>query len=556
MPLTPTCLDTENEARPWEIGYGVSVPSSEHENSQITRRAGVVAAGTLTSRLLGLGRDIAIAATFSRAATDAWFIAWQIPNLLRQVLAEGAVQTAVLPVLSEVREQQGENAAREFYRVLLGFFLFILILVSLLGVWMAPQLTKAFAAGFAARDGQLELTSSLTRAVFPYIFFMGVAALGLAALNTHRRFVVTSFAPALLNVSFLVCALTLPAWLGARGFDAVYALVVGGLAGGALQVVAQWPSLKRIGYLSLPSWPIFHPALARVLRRLAPTLVGVGVYALDVLIGRRMLAALEEGAVTYFSYALRLCDFSQGIFIMALSSATLPTLSTFVAQGRLDDVAKTFWHSLRLALFVGIVAAIASVALAPELVSTVLGRGRFRPEDVTQTTLAFYAQAFGIVLVAAVRQMVIVFFALGKTMIPVYVAMADVLVFTSVGLSLSDEWGHVGVSWAVTAARLSQFLLLGWALRRALPDLQVARTAKAGAKTLLAALLAAAVTWTILRAGSGLSDQGGWGAPLGLLLGGVLFVVVFWGCARALKVDELDLVLDPVVGRLRGMVRR
>src|SRR5690606_24457120 len=171
--------------------------------------------GTLTSRVLGLGRDLVLAALFSRAATDAFLVAFQIPNLLRQLLAEGAVQTAVLPVLAKTREQQGEAAARSYFRAIRGLSRVVLCLVTALGMLFASELVDLFAAGFRDRPGQHERAVQLTRWVFPYIFFMGTAALGLAALNTHKRFVVTSFAPALLNVSFIVFALLLPGWLGA-----------------------------------------------------------------------------------------------------------------------------------------------------------------------------------------------------------------------------------------------------------------------------------------------------------------------------------------------------
>src|SRR5690606_24569505 len=215
-----------------------------------------------------------------------------------------------------------------------------------------------------------------------------------------RRFVVTSFAPALLNVSFLVFALVLPGILGANGKEEILAMAFGGLAGGALQVVAQWPSLKAIGYLTLPSFEFSHPAVREALKRLAPTLLGLGVYSIDVMVGRRMLSELEEGSVTYFSYALRLCDFSQGIFIMALSSATLPSLATFVGRGQLTEVAQTLAFSLRLALFVGVAATVASVVLAEPIVAIVFERGQFSAQDTTETAHAFMAQGLGIFLVA------------------------------------------------------------------------------------------------------------------------------------------------------------
>jgi len=530
----------------------VSGTEAERERSQIAGRAGVVALGTLTSRLLGLGRDMALAAYFPRTATDAWLIAWQIPNLLRQLLAEGAVQTAVMPVLSLIRERDGEAAAARFYRAFSGFFFFVLGMVSLLGVLFARPITLAFASGFAVRPEQLQLTCELTAWVFPYIFFMGAAALGMAALNTHRRFVVTSFAPGLLNISFLVACVALPPMLGARGKDAIFAMVIGGLAGGALQVVAQWPSLKAIGYLSWPSLELGHPGIKLCVQRLVPTLLGIGVYGIDVVVGRQMLSSLPEGAVSYFTYAMRLCDFSQGIFVMALSTATLPTLSTLVAKNELSEVTSTLAYSLRLSLFIGILATVASLCLAEPIVLTVFRHGHFSHTDAEETTSAFIAQGVGIFLVAGIRQLVIAFFALGKTKVPVLVAVIDIGIFVVVGLSLRGTLGHVGVSWGVTAARIVQFFLLASLLRRYLPPLPVAALLASASKHLVASCCGAVLALGGLWALHQFPTPAPLRALVDVVLGGLLFAGGFFPCAYWLKSEELATVLGPLQRRLRG----
>lgn len=520
------------------------------ERKRITGRAGIVALGTLFSRILGLARDIALAALFSRSATDAWMIAWQIPNLLRQLLAEGAVQTAVLPVLSQIREQQGEAEAQRFFRAIRGLSLCALILVSLLGTLFAPLLVSLFASGFEARPEQFQTTVELTRWIFPYIFFMGSTALGLAALNTHRRFVVTSFAPALLNVGFLVACIGLPGWLGARGTERIFAMAIGGLAGGVMQLVAQWPSLKKIGYLSRPSFEFNHPGVKEAVRRLAPTFLGIGVYFIDVMVGRRLLSELPEGSVTYFSYGMRLCDFSQGIFVMALSSATLPSLATFVGRGELGEVGKTLAFSIRLALFVGIAASVISVVLAEPIVSTVFQRGQFSLNDARETSRAFAAQALGIFLVAGVRQLVIVFFALGLTKIPVYVAIIDLIIFAALGYGLRDEMGHVGVSFAVTAARVAQFCLLWAALRRHLPSMHAREVGISFAKSSTAALAGGLAAWGSLQFLPDFNHESTWFRLIPVMIGGIAFFLAFLTCARLLRSEELLTVFGPIKRRL------
>ncbi len=283
------------------------------EAKAITSRASVVASGTLLSRILGLVREQVLAATFAATITDAFFVAFLIPNTLRQLLAEGAVQNGVLPMLTKVREEEGEQRAREFYRNLRGWFIVVLLLVVVLGMVSAPLLVEVFAGGSRKYPGLFETTVTLTRWVFPYIFFMGLTALGVAALNTHRRFVVTAYAPALLNVAFIGCALLLPAWLLTHGCDPTFALTLGVLSGGLLQAVAQWPSLRAIGYHQAPRLTLTDPAVREVVRRMTPVLFGFGIYYVDVVVGRHLLSHEGIGAQSYFGFALRVCDFPQGI---------------------------------------------------------------------------------------------------------------------------------------------------------------------------------------------------------------------------------------------------
>ncbi|MEO6418131.1 MAG: lipid II flippase MurJ, partial [Polyangiaceae bacterium] len=287
------------------------------ERKKLVRRAGIVGAGTLASRLLGLGRDMSLAAIFTREETDAFFVAFTIPNALRQLLGEGAISSAVVPVLSAKLATEGEEPARLFFAKIRGVSLLALAVVTALGMIFARELCDLFAAGYKATPAEFERTVQLTRIVFPYIFFMGTAALGMAALNAKRKFAVAAFAPGLLNVAFLLAAFLLPAPLIALGMDRAYALGAGALLGGLLQVIAQWPALRAIGFLRTPILDFKDPGVREVFRRIAPMTFGIGVYYVDLILSRRFLSELGPGAQSYFSWAMRLCDFPQGIFVMA-----------------------------------------------------------------------------------------------------------------------------------------------------------------------------------------------------------------------------------------------
>lgn len=521
------------------------VESAARERGRIAGRAGIVAAGTLASRVLGLVRDQVMAAIFGRAVTDAFFVAFALPNVLRQVLAEGAVQSAVLPVLAATRERDGDAAARAFFARVRGLSLTLLLLVSGLGVAFAPALVNLFAVGFHDLPGQFERTVVLTRWVFPYLFFMGTAALGVAALNTYQRFTASSFAPGLLNLSFIALSLTLPSWLVARGYDPGLALAAAVLVGGALQVVAQWPSLAKIGFLDRPRLDLDDPYVREVFRRMGPVLLGMGVYYVDVLLARRFLSELGLGAQSYFSWALRLCDFPQGIFVMALQTAALPSLSRLAARGDLREFSATFSFGMRLALFVAIPATALCVVLAEPLVVLLFQRGAFDAVSAHETARALVAQGSGICLVACVRQLVSVYYALGDTRTPVIVAALDLAAFVAAALLLRGPLGHAGVSWAVTIASAVQAALLWLWLGRRLSDLKTREIAASLLRTLGAAACAAAAAYATRSA----LEAENVGKVAQALLGAPAFVLVFLGSALLFKSPELNALAPLLRGR-------
>lgn len=514
-------------------------PAEGGERRNIAKRAGIVAAGTLLSRVLGLVRDQTMAAVFSRAVTDAFFVAFTIPNVLRQLLAEGAVQNAVLPVLVKIREREGEAAADRFFRAVRGLSLVVLVATTALGIGFAPTLVSLFAGGYADVPGQIERTVLLTRWVFPYILCMGTAAIGSAALNAYHRFTATSLAPGLLNVSFIALALLLPPLLGARGYEPGLALAAGALLGGVLQVVAQWPSLRAIGYLKAPSLELGHPGVREVVRRMGPMLFGIGVYYIDVMLARRFLSELGLGAQSYFGWAMRLCDFPQGIFVMALSAAALPSLSRLAARGEEAELGRTFAFGMRLALFVAIPATALFVGLAEPLVVLLFQRGEFDALSARETGRALVAQGAGVWLIAAVRQLLSVYYAMGDTRTPVIVAALDLCAFIGLSLLLRGPLGHVGVGWAVTGAGALQALLLAVLIVRRLPSVRgqgVFGSALRAVAASVGAVFAGRFVAAALRPDG---DAGGLARALPGLLGALTFGFAFLAGAALLRSPEL-----------------
>ncbi len=522
----------------------------QSERAKLAGRAGIVGAGTLLSRLLGLGRDMALAAIFTREETDAFFVAFTIPNALRQLLGEGAMSSAVVPVLSATLATDGEEAARSFFARVRGLSLIVLAIATALGMIFARPLCELFAAGYHARPGEFERTVSLTRVVFPYIFLMGTAAMGMAALHAKRKFAVASFAPGLLNVAFLVAAFALPGPLAAWGVDRVQALAVGALAGGILQVVAQWPALHALGFLRRPRLDLKDARVREVLRRIAPMTFGIGVYYIDLMLARRFLSELGTGAQSEFAWAMRLCDFPQGIFVMALSTASLPSMASLAARRDLGELSKTYAHGMRLALFVAIPASVALAVLAEPIVVALFQRGEFTSFAARETARALVWQGGAIWTVAAVRQLVPVFHALGDTRTPVIVSALDLAAFVGLALALRGPMGHVGISVAVAGSSAVQMVLLAVALKRRLGTVHAAEIASSAGRTLAASLVAAAAAWGAAYAFSDGPIQGAFVRALPGVLGSIVFVMAFALAAFVLGSGELVGLLGSVRARL------
>jgi putative peptidoglycan lipid II flippase len=534
---------------PDEVRETSSAAEGKAERERLVGRASVVGAGTLLSRLLGFGRDVVIAALFGRAETDAFAVALTIPNALRQLLAEGAVSSAVVPVLSERLAKGGDEAGRAFFAKARGVSLVVLLVVSILGVVFAGPLTELFAPGTHAQPGQFERTADLTRVMFPYIFFMGTAALGMAALNAKRRFAVAAFAPGLFNVALIAGALLLRGPLAARGHDPSMALAIGVLLGGVLQVAAQWPALRQIGYADRPRFDFRDPFVREMLRRIGPMTFGLGIYYVDLTLSRRFLSELGEGAQSYFYWASRLCDFPQGIFVMALSTAALPSLATFAAKGDKTELAKTWSHGLRLSLFVALPCSVAMVALAEPLVVLLFQRGQFDAFAAHQTARALAWQGSAIFTVSAVRQLVPAFHALGDTRTPVVVSGLDLIAFIVLALTLRGPFGHVGVSMAVAGSSAVQMVLLFAGLKRRLGTVRAAELGSSSARILLASVVAGVAGWGAARTVTG-ELSGAVGRALPGLAGALVFTAIYLAVAWGTGARELAEIAGPLQRRL------
>ena len=427
----------------------------------LLRAMATVSSMTLASRVLGYVRDFFIARAFGAGlATDAFFVAFRIPNLLRRLFAEGAFSQAFVPILAEHRNRQSPEETRTLVDAVATALGVALAITAALGVAAAPLIVYVSAPGFASDPDKFELTVSLLRITFPYILFISLVALAAAILNTWNRFAVPAFTPVLLNVSFIVAAAFAAPW-----FDPpVLALAWAVFAGGALQLAFQLPFLARIGML--PRWRLSlrHPGLGRVLKLMAPALFGVSISQISLLINTILRSFLGSGGVSWLYYADRLMEFPAGVLGVAVGTILLPSLSKYHSDGAPQEYAKLLDWGLRVTLLLAVPAAVALAVLAMPLIATLFHYGRFSAEDAWMTRQALVAYSIGLIGMILVKILAPGFYARQNVVTPVKIGILTLVATQLMNLAFIGPLRHAGLALAIglgaclNAALLYRFL--------------------------------------------------------------------------------------------------
>ncbi|MEM7217889.1 MAG: murein biosynthesis integral membrane protein MurJ [Pseudomonadota bacterium] len=439
-------------------------PAAADRGANLTRAGGVVAGMTGLSRLSGFLRDVVISHAFGAgAAADAFFVAFRIPNFFRRLFAEGAFAQAFVPVLADFR--RGPRAAyAEFVRVMAGNLGSVVVLVSLLGILIAPALVTAFAPGFAgdANPARFDLTVALLRVTFPYLAFISLVAFAGSILNSHGRFAVPAFTPVLLNLSLITAALLVVPRLEVPALGLAWGVFVAG----AVQLLFQAPSLRRLELLAWPRLDLRHQGARRVGVLLVPALLASSASQINTLIDTMIASTLATGSISWLYYADRLLELPVGLVAVALGTVLLPNLSRLHAAGARQEFQATLAWGMTLALLLGLPAAMALYLLALPLVSAIFLHGEMTPADARMAALALQAFAPGLVGILLVKVLAPGFFARKDTRTPLNYAFAAVLINVVLNLALFRIMGHVGLALATSAATLTNGFLLLRGLQR------------------------------------------------------------------------------------------
>jgi len=438
---------------------------------QLLKSTATVGGATILSRILGFLRDVVLARLFGASGeTDAFFLAFKIPNFMRRLFAEGSFSLAFVPVLSELAAAGDRRALKDFVDHVAGTLLAVLLVITALGVLAAPAVLAVFAPGWALEDRpEFALSAHMLRITFPYILLISLTALAGGILNTFDRFLVPALTPVFLNLSLIAAAL---------GFSQhftvpVVALAWGVLAAGVAQLLFQWPALARLGLVPRPRWGGRHPGVRRVMKLMVPTLIGSSAAQVNLLVDSVIATFLVTGSVSWLYYSDRLLEFPLGVFGIALATVILPNLSRKHAQQSAEAFSDTLDWALRLATIITLPAAVGLAVLAEPIIATLFQYGAFTPEDVRMASLSLVAYAAGLPAFIAVKVLAPGFYARQDTATPVRISLlamgANVvlnLLFVGSLLSVGFAGPHAGLAAASAASAWLNAALLYRRLRR------------------------------------------------------------------------------------------
>ena len=520
---------------------GSPVPETP-SSSGLLRSASVISAATMTSRLLGLIRDQVLAYLFGAGnAMDAFYVGFRIPNLMRDLFAEGAMSAAFVPTFTKRLTAEGRTQAWQLGNQLINALLIVTGLLVTIGIIFAAPLVMLFAGHFNEVPGKLELATTLTRIMLPFLSLVAIAAAFMGMLNSLQRFFTPALSPAMFNLAMIASGFALVPLMPSVGLPPIAGMAIGALIGGVGQVVLQWPALHHAGYRYRPILNLRDPGLREILRLMGPGILGLAAVQINLLVNTILATGEGTGAVSWLSYAFRLMYLPIGLFGVSIATAALPTLSRQAARENPEEMRQTISNGLRLMFMLNVPATLGLVTLASPIVALIFERGSFTPADTAATAAALMCYAPGLLGYSTVKIAVPSFFALRDSRTPALISVGSVVLNVALNLLLIRLMGYRGLALGTAVAALVNAAALLYLLQRRLGGLEGPRIAMAFVKISVASTLMAlaafgteqwlATTWP----GLGVWHQA---TRLGTAISAGLIVLAT--AARALRIEEFD----------------
>lgn len=424
-------------------------------HDRVAHSAGLTGAATLASRVLGLARDQVLAAIFGAGnEMDAFIVAFRIPNLVRDLFAEGAMSSAFVPTFATELEQKGKPAAWKLGNNLLNALLAATGLLVVAGLVLTRPAVNVYAREYADVPGKVDLTVQMAQLMLPFLTLTALSAATMGMLNSLHYYFVPALAPAMFNVVTIVCALGLVPLMPAFGLPRIMAIAIAALIGGAGQLALQWPALRREGFRYRLGLDIRDPSLLRVLLLMGPGTVGLAATQVNLLINTLLATSQGTGAVSWLQYAFRLIYLPIGLFGVSIATATLPSVARYAAAGDREALRRTVVNSMNLMLVVNVPAAVGLFVLADDIVRLLFERGQFSAVDTANTASALRCYAVGLVGYSTARIASPLFYALGRSRVPVELSALAIVVNIAVGVILVRVLGFSGLALATSIAAI------------------------------------------------------------------------------------------------------
>jgi len=511
-------------------------------NKLNTKASGVIAVAVMFSRVLGLVREIVFNALFGTAAMGIFIVAFRVPNLLRDLFAEGALSTAFITVFSQKIEKEGEQSAWALASKMMTLAVVFMSGVTILGIVFSRPLIGLLAGGF--KPEYRETTILLTQIMFPFILMVSLAALVMGMLNSRNIFGVPAMASSFFNIGSIVGGLLIGWWFDpAFGQRALIGLAIGTLIGGLLQLVIQLPSLRRVGFAFRPDFRWNDPGIRRILVLMVPSVIAASAVQINVMVNTSFATHLGSEAVTWLNSAFRLMQLPLGIFGVAVATITLPVVSRIAAQTDRAEFGPTLGKALRLAAFLTLPSAVGLYFLAQPIISLIYERRAFTAVDSLQTGFALQSYAMGLVAYAWVKVLSPAFYAIDKKWTPMFVSFASIAM--NYGLNhlfiFQLGFGHKGLALSTSLSAIMNFLVLYLLMHRHVQAMQTVRLMGTMARCAVGAVVLGVICWLGVTEGhSWLTSQFLWQKIA--LLGGIITTgaVAYLAVCFVLRVEEVQ----------------
>jgi putative peptidoglycan lipid II flippase len=481
-----------------EAGSVSSAQIAQPQARRLARSAGVIGIATMTSRVLGLVRDQVMAYLFGAGnAVDAYNVAFRIPNLVRDLFAEGAMSAAFVPTFTRYLTREGRPAAWRLGNHVVNALLVVTAIVVCAGLLFTEPLVTMFADDYSQVPGKLELTILLTRIMLPFLTLVAIAAAFMGMLNSLNRFFVPALSPAMFNVASILCAILLVPLMPRAGLPPITAMAIGVLIGGGGQIITQWPLLHKEGYRYRPLLDLREPGLRQVLVLMGPGTLGLAATQINVFVNTVLATGEGTGAVSWLNYAFRLMYLPLGIFGVSIATAAVPAIARHAARNDIPGMRHEVANGIAMMAVLNVPATLGLVVLARPIIAMLFERGAFVPRDTEATAAALVCYAIGLTGYSVVKVVSPTFYALHESRKPVMVSAASVLVNAALNIMFVHRFGYLGLAVGTSLTALLNASVLLAMLRRRLGGIEGTRLLGVFGRSLVASVVMAAAAFAL-----------------------------------------------------------